>query len=155
MVPTSSLSPPHHPHHPHIIPIISHHLHIVSTPPWLWSPCCLRGLHSILSPRGPCHPCHPHCPCHPHIILLVPMSSLHHLEGPHIIPNPQINTTPTRTPQRGAPELVKFQFSRFELIEIFQFCLKIWSLWRLPHLWLGAWVGGWMGGLMGGVRSNH
>ena len=25
-----------------------------------------------------------------------------------------------------------------ELIEIFQFCLKIWNLWRLPHPWLGV-----------------
>ena len=25
-----------------------------------------------------------------------------------------------------------------ELIEIFQFCLKIWNLWRLPHPWVGV-----------------
>ena len=25
-----------------------------------------------------------------------------------------------------------------ELIKIFQFCLKIWNLWRLPHPWVGA-----------------
>ena len=39
-----------------------------------------------------------------------------------------------------------------EQIEIFQFCLKIRHLWRLPHPWLGGWVVGWMGGLIGGVR---
>ena len=37
-----------------------------------------------------------------------------------------------------------------ELIEIFQFRLKIWNLWRLPHPWVGGcmvwWVGGWVYG---------
>ena len=28
-----------------------------------------------------------------------------------------------------------------EQIEIFQFCLKIRHLWRLPHPWVGVWVG--------------
>ena len=39
-----------------------------------------------------------------------------------------------------------------EQIEIFQFCLKIRHLWRLPHSWVGAWVVGCMGGLIGRVR---
>ena len=42
-----------------------------------------------------------------------------------------------------------------QLIEIFQFCLKIWNLWRLPHPWVGVWFGGCVGRLMGGFRSNH
>ena len=29
-------------------------------------------------------------------------------------------------------------FNSLELIEIFQFCLKIWNLWRLPHPWVGV-----------------
>ena len=38
-----------------------------------------------------------------------------------------------------------------ELIEIFQFCLKIWSLWWLLHPWgLYSLVGGWMGGWVDG-----
>ena len=39
-----------------------------------------------------------------------------------------------------------------DLIEIIQFCLKIYDLWRHPppH----GWVCGWLGGSMGGVRSN-
>ena len=41
-----------------------------------------------------------------------------------------------------------------DLIEIIQFCLKIYDLWRHPHPWVGVWVGSWMGGSMGGVRSN-
>ena len=31
-----------------------------------------------------------------------------------------------------------------EQIEIFQFCLKIRHLWRLPHPWVGGWVDGWV-----------
>ena len=42
-----------------------------------------------------------------------------------------------------------------DLIEIIQFCLKIYDLCRHPHLWVGVWVVGLIGWLMGGVRSNH
>ena len=46
-----------------------------------------------------------------------------------------------------------------DLIEIIQFCLKIYDLLTHPHLWVGVWVYGWMGGLlcgsMGGVRSYN
>ena len=46
-----------------------------------------------------------------------------------------------------------------ELIEIIQFCLKIFDLLRHPHLWVGGWISGLidgsMGGSMGGTRSNH
>ena len=28
-------------------------------------------------------------------------------------------------------------------IKIIQFCLKIYDLWRHPHLWVGVWVDGW------------
>ena len=38
-----------------------------------------------------------------------------------------------------------------DLIEIIQFCLKIYDLLRHPHLWVHVWVVGWMGGSMGGV----
>ena len=40
-----------------------------------------------------------------------------------------------------------------DLIEIIQFCLKIYDLWRHLHLWVGVWVVGWFSGSMGGVRS--
>ena len=40
-----------------------------------------------------------------------------------------------------------------DIIEIIQFCLKIYDLWRHLHLWVGVWVDGWFSGLMGGVRS--
>ena len=42
-----------------------------------------------------------------------------------------------------------------DLIEKIQFCLKIYDLWRHPHLWVGVLVVGWMAGLMDGVISNH
>ena len=41
-----------------------------------------------------------------------------------------------------------------ELIEIIQFCLKIYHLERHPHLWVGQWVVGWVSGSLGRVRSN-
>ena len=36
-----------------------------------------------------------------------------------------------------------------ELIKIFQFRLKMWNLWRIPHPWVGVWCGGWVGGWRG------
>ena len=42
-----------------------------------------------------------------------------------------------------------------DLIEIIQFCLKIYDLRKYPHLWVDVWVVGWKGGSMAGVRSNH
>ena len=46
-----------------------------------------------------------------------------------------------------------------EIIKIIQFCLKIYDLWRHPHLSVAVWVIWWMGVLMGGsmsrVMSNH
>ena len=32
-----------------------------------------------------------------------------------------------------------------DLIEIIQFCLKIYDLQRHPHPWVGGWVGQWVG----------
>ena len=44
-----------------------------------------------------------------------------------------------------------------ELIKIFQFSLKIWNLWRLPHpwvgVWFGAWVDGWVGWWVGQIKT--
>ena len=42
-----------------------------------------------------------------------------------------------------------------DIIEIIQFCLKIYDLWRHLHLWVGVWVDGWFSGSMGGVRSYY
>ena len=58
----------------------------------------------------------------------------------------------------GPGQIIKNQIN-LDLIEIIQFCLKIYDLLRHLHLWLGGWVVGWMGGLicesMGGVRSYN
>ena len=32
---------------------------------------------------------------------------------------------------------------KLELIDIIQFCLKIYDLWRQPHLWVDGCVNGW------------
>ena len=41
-----------------------------------------------------------------------------------------------------------------DLIEIIQFCLKIYDLQRQPHPWVGVWVLEWVSGSMSGVRAN-
>ena len=33
-----------------------------------------------------------------------------------------------------------------DIIEIIQFCLKIYDLLRHPHLWVGVWMNGWVNG---------
>ena len=32
---------------------------------------------------------------------------------------------------------------KLELIDIIRFCLKIYDLWRHPHIWVDVWVNGW------------
>ena len=62
----------------------------------------------------------------------------------------------------GSGQIIKNRIN-LDLIEIIQFCLKIYDFLRHPHLWVGGWVVGWirglmdgsMGGSMGGTRSNH
>ena len=71
--------------------------------------------------------------------------------------HPQPPSTHPPTPQGGTPGISQNSIA-LELIKIFQFRLKIWNLWRLPHPWVGVWfglVGGWVGELMGGIRSKH
>ena len=47
----------------------------------------------------------------------------------------------------GPGQIIKNQIN-LDLIEIIQFCLKIYDLLTHPHLWVGVWVVGWMGGLI-------
>ena len=57
----------------------------------------------------------------------------------------------------GSGEITNYLIN-LDIIEIIQFCLKIYDLWRHLHLWVGVWVVGWMGGSvgsMGGVRSYY
>ena len=48
----------------------------------------------------------------------------------------------------GPGQIIKIQIN-LDLIEIIQFCLKIYDLLRHPHIWVGVWVvrcmGGWVG----------
>ena len=76
VVPVVPMSSPCCPRHPHVIPIAPRR-----SPCGLHGGglCCLRGLHSMLSPWSLRRPRCSH---------VVPVSSPHHLEGPHIIPNP-------------------------------------------------------------------
>ena len=41
-----------------------------------------------------------------------------------------------------------------DLIEIIQFCLKIYDLKRHPHPWVGVCMVGSVNGSMGGIESN-
>ena len=58
----------------------------------------------------------------------------------------------------GPGQIIKNRIN-MDLIEIIQFCLKIYDLLTHPHLWVGVWVVGWISGLicrsMGGTRSIH
>ena len=54
----------------------------------------------------------------------------------------------------GSGQMTQILIS-FDLIEIIQFCLKIYDLLRHPHLWVGVWVDRWFSGSMGGVRSYY
>ena len=51
-------------------------------------------------------------------------------------------------------QIIKNQIN-LDLIEIIQFCLKIYDLLKHPHLWVGVWVVGWMGGLICGSMVGH
>ena len=54
----------------------------------------------------------------------------------------------------GSGEITNYLIN-LDIIEIIQFCLKIYDLWRHLHLWVGVWMDGWFSGSMGGVRSYY
>ena len=45
----------------------------------------------------------------------------------------------------GSGHIIKYQIN-LDLIEIIQFCLKIYDLLRHPQLWVGVWINGWVNG---------
>ena len=45
----------------------------------------------------------------------------------------------------GSCQITKYQIN-LDLIKINQFYLKIYDLWRHPHLWVGGWVDGLVNG---------
>ena len=66
-------------------------------------------------------------------------------------PHPHPPTHPS--PQGRYPQISKNAI-RLERIKIFQFCLKIWNLWRIPHPWVGVFlVGGWVDGWVSGLKG--
>ena len=42
----------------------------------------------------------------------------------------------------GSGQITK-NLINLDLIEMIQFCLKIYNLWRHPHPWVHGWVNGW------------
>ena len=55
----------------------------------------------------------------------------------------------------GSGEITNYLIN-LDIIEIIQFCSKIYDLWRHLHLWVAVWVVGWMGGSVGQwVGSGH
>ena len=70
-----------------------------------------------------------------------------HVCGGHP-PTTPTHIHPTPYPPGGTPGISQNSIA-LELIKIFQFRLKIWNLWRLPHPWVvyglvGWWVGWWV-----------
>ena len=51
----------------------------------------------------------------------------------------------------GSGQMTK-NFKNLDLVEIIQFCLKIYDFRDIP---VHGWVCEWVSGSMGGVRSNH
>ena len=49
----------------------------------------------------------------------------------------------------GGSGEITYYLINLDIIEIIQFCLKIYDLWRHLHLWVGVYVVGWMGGSVG------
>ena len=45
----------------------------------------------------------------------------------------------------GSGHITKYQIN-LDLIEIIQFCFKIYDLLRHPQLWVGVWINGWVNG---------
>ena len=96
---------------------------------------CMRGKHDnfmqMAAPIGGIHGnslwCHVHMCAHACMCTCV--------EGTPSPPPTPIHAPPT--PQGGDPGISQNSIA-LELIEIFQFCWKIWNLWRLPHPRVGV-----------------
>ena len=59
----------------------------------------------------------------------------------------------------GPGQIIKNRIN-LDLIEVIQFCLKIYDLLTHPHLWVGGWVDGWVnmwvnGDNMGTIWRQH
>ena len=84
--------------------------------------------------------------CHMHVCVRACIRMCMCVRGT-LSPPPPTSTHPP-TPRGGTPRINQNSIA-LELIEIFQFRLKIWNLWRLLHPWVGVWFSGWVGGWVG------
>ena len=127
--------PPHTHTHAHARTCTYTHVYMYRNckwPPTLRHPClawlacltcmCVRACMCMCVCMG--HPPHTHTHPHPHAPICHP-------------------------PPRGWTPRISKNLITLELIKIFQFHLKIWNLWRIPHPWVGVWFGGWVGGWVG------
>ena len=64
----------------------------------------------------------------------------------HTHPHPY---PPICHPLRGWTPGISKNSITLELIKIFQFRLKIWNMWIIPHPWMGVWFDEWVGGWVG------
>ena len=78
----------------------------------------------------------PHTCAHTHACTCIHVYKLQMAINPR--PNP-----PTHHPLQGGTPGISKNSITVELIEMFQFHLKIWNLWRIPHPWVGEWIDGW------------
>ena len=60
-----------------------------------------------------------------------------HVGGVHLLTTPHPHPPTSLPPSGGTPGISQNSIA-LELIEIFQFCLKIWNLWRFPYPWVGV-----------------
>ena len=78
-----------------------------------------------------------------------------HMCGGHPLTTTHLHRLTPHLP--GGTHRISQNSIALELIKIFQFCLKIWNLWRLAHpqvgVLLGGWVGGWVGWWWGQVKT--
>ena len=82
---------------------------------------------------------------HVHVCACVHAHACAHVWG-HPLTTPSHPPTPHLP---GGTSGITQNSIALELIKIFQFHLKIWNLWRLPHPWVGVWFGGWVVGWVG------
>ena len=83
-----------------------------------------------------------------HVCACVHVHVCVHGTPPHPHTHPHPHEPIRHTPGGWTPRISKNSIT-LELIKIFQFRLKIWNLWRIPHPWVGVWFGGWVGGWVG------
>ena len=86
-------------------------------------------------------------PCLACVTCMCMRACMHGTPPTHTYP-PLPPSTHLPPPGGGPPESLE-NLITLQLIKIFQFRLKIWNLWKIPHPWVGVWFGGLLGGWVG------